>query len=199
MQKIDKSTAFSMIRSLIRLVREVGYSGLVVLFDEAEQIPSMSGKEKDRLLSNLRELIDECGHRTLANSMFFYAVPDENFLQGRTQIYEALRQRVSTVFEKFNPSGVKINLEELSQRPEQLLHEIGEKLAYIYEIAYEMKFDSDTLRESIGNIADAAYERRFGDIGYKRLFVQSVVKGFGLLREKPTVVIDRDKAEQLVG
>jgi hypothetical protein len=199
MQKIDKSTAFPMVRSLVRWIREVGCSGLVVLFDEAEQTPSMSGKQRDLLLSNLRELIDECGHGTLANSMFFYAVPDENFLQGRTQIYEALRQRVSTVFEMFNPVGVKIRLENLSQKPEQLLREIGEKLAHIYEIAYGMKFEADTLRESIGNIADAAYGQRYGDIGYKRLFVQSAVKGFGLLREDPTVVIDRNKAEQLVG
>lgn len=198
LQKIDKSTAFSMIRSLVRWVREAGCSGLVVLFDEAERIPSMSGKQKDLLLSNLRELVDECGHGTLANSMFFYAVPDENFLQGKTQIYEALRQRVSTVFETLNPVGVKIYLEKLSRKPEEILREIGGKLGGIFEVAYATKFNADVLRESIGNIADAAYAERFGDIGYKRLFVQAVVKGFQGLRKSPTTVVSPEVAKELL-
>lgn len=198
LQKIDKSTAFSMIRSLVRWVREAGYSGLVVLFDEAELVPSMSGKQKDLLLSNLRELVDECGHGTLANSMFFYAVPDENFLQGKTQIYEALRQRVSTVFETLNPVGVKIYLEKLSRKPEEILREIGGKLGGIFEVAYATKFNADVLKESIGNIADAAYAERFGDIGYKRLFVQAVVKGFQGLRKAPTTVISPEAAKELL-
>lgn len=198
LQKIDKSTAFSMIRSLVRWVREAGCSGLVVLFDEAELVPSMSGKQKDLLLSNLRELVDECGHGTLANSMFFYAVPDENFLQGKTQIYEALRQRVSTVFETLNPVGVKIYLEKLSRKPEEVLREIGGKLGGIFEVAYTTKFNADVLRESIGNIADAAYAERFGDIGYKRLFVQAVVKGFQGLRKAPTTVVSPEAAKELL-
>ncbi|MEO0158169.1 MAG: BREX system ATP-binding domain-containing protein [candidate division WOR-3 bacterium] len=198
LQKIDKSTAFSMIRSLVRWVRVVGYSGLVVLFDEAEQVPSMSGKQKDLLLSNLRELIDECGQGTLAHSMFFYAVPDENFLQGRTQIYEALRQRVSTVFEDLNPIGVKIYLEKLSRKPEEVLREIGGKLGKIFEVAYAVKFNADVLKESISNIADAAYAERFGDIGYKRLFVQAVVKGFQRLRKDPTTVVSPEAAQELL-
>ena len=61
-EKIDKSTAFKMIRSLVQWIREIGYSGLIVLMDEAEQTPSMSSKQKSLLLQNLRELIDECGH-----------------------------------------------------------------------------------------------------------------------------------------
>ncbi|HXG41127.1 MAG TPA: BREX system ATP-binding domain-containing protein [Dehalococcoidia bacterium] len=198
LQRIDKGTAFPMIRSLVRWVREVGYSGLVVLFDEAEVVPSMSGKQKDLLLSNLRELIDECGHGTLDHSMFFYAVPDENFLQGRTQIYEALRQRVSTVFETINPVGVKIYLEKLSSKPEEVLREIGSKLAEIFEIAYQIKFETGVLMQSIGNIADAAYAERFGDIGYKRLFVQAVIKGFQVLRNDPTAIISLEKAKELL-
>lgn len=198
LQKIDKSTAFSMIRSLVRWVRVAGCSGLVVLFDEAELVPSMSGKQKDLLLSNLRELVDECGHGTLANSMFFYAVPDENFLQGKTQIYEALRQRVSTVFETLNPVGVKIYLEKLSRKPEEVLREIGRKLAGIFEVAYGVKFNADVLKKSVGNIAHAAYAERFGDIGYKRLFVQAVIKGFQGLREAPTTVVSPEAAKKLL-
>ena len=50
----------------------------------------------------VRELIDECGQTAMHGTIVFYAVPDENFLEGRTQVYEALRQRVATVFDAFN-------------------------------------------------------------------------------------------------
>ena len=42
LQKIDKATAFEMIRSLNQLLRQLGFSGLVVSFDEAEQQTSMT-------------------------------------------------------------------------------------------------------------------------------------------------------------
>lgn len=191
-EKIDKSTAFKMIRSLVQWIQEIGYSGLIVLMDEAEQTPSMSSKQKSLLLNNLRELIDECGHANFKNTMWFYAVPDENFLEGRSQIYEALRQRVSTIFDtEINPTGVKIYLENIPIEPVELLQEIGKKLARIYEIAYGVKFDANALKETIKNIAEAAYERRL-EIGYKRLFVQNIIKAFHKLRRTGEVVTPED-------
>jgi len=191
-EKIDKSTAFKMIRSLVQWIQEIGYSGLIVLMDEAEQTPSMSSKQKSLLLNNLRELIDECGHANFKNTMWFYAVPDENFLEGRSQIYEALRQRVSTIFDtEINPTGVKIYLENIPIEPVELLQEIGKKLARIYEIAYSVKFDANALKETIRNIAEAAYERKL-EIVYKRLFVQNIIKAYHKLRRTGEVVTPED-------
>jgi len=191
-EKIDKSTAFKMIRSLVQWIQEIGYSGLIVLMDEAEQTPSMSSKQKSLLLNNLRELMDECGHANFKNTMWFYAVPDENFLEGRSQIYEALRQRVYTIFDtEINPNGVKIYLENIPIEPVELLQEIGKKLAEIYEIAYSVKFDANALKETIRNIAEAAYERKL-EIGYKRLFVQNIIKAFHKLRRTGEVVTPED-------
>ena len=103
--------------------------------------------------------------------MWFYAVPDENFLEGRSQIYEALRQRVSTIFDtEINPNGVKIYLENIPIEPIELLQEV-KKLARIYEIAYSVKFDANTLKETIKNIAEDAYERKL-EIEYKRICLE---------------------------
>ncbi|AGB05085.1 Protein of unknown function (DUF2791) [Aciduliprofundum sp. MAR08-339] len=191
-EKIDKSTAFKMIRSLVQWIREIGYSGVIVLMDEAEQTPSMSSKQKGLLLNNLRELIDECGHANFKNTMWFYAVPDENFLEGHSQIYEALRQRVATIFDtEINPTGVKIYLDNIPIEPVELLKEIGQKLARIYEIAYSIKFDDNVLKETIKNIAEAAYKRKL-EIGYKRLFVQDIIKTFHKLRKTGKTVTPED-------
>jgi len=191
-EKIDRSTAFKMIRSLIQWLREIGYSGLIVFMDEAERTPSLSSKQKSKLLQNLRELIDECGHAHFKSSMWFYAVPDENFLEGKTGVYEALRQRVSTVFDtEINPTGIKIYLENIPIDAVELLKEIGRKLANIYEIAYSVEFDRDKLEKTIENIANAAYERKL-EIGYKRLFVQNIIKAFHKLRKTGEVVKPED-------
>lgn len=184
LQRIDKTTAFTMIRSLVQWVRELGYSGLVILFDEAERVPSLSTRQRELHLNNLRELIDECGQTHFKNVMIFYAVPDENFLEGRTQIYEALKQRLATVFDEINPTGVKIELEKLPIEPVALLKEIGKRLQMIYEISYDYQFDNSIVDEWISTIAKAAYNQRFGDIGYKRLFVQKVIAGFNFIQKK---------------
>jgi len=191
-EKIDKSTAFKMIRSLVQWIREIGYSGLVVLMDEAEQVPSLSSKQKILLLSNLRELIDECGHANFKSTLWLYAVPDLNWLEGRAQIYEALRQRVATVFDaEINPTGVRIHLDDIPVSPVKLLKEIGEKLARIYKIAYNTQFNESALKETIENIAKAAYERKL-EIGYKRLFVQNIIKAFHKLRKTGRAVSPED-------
>ncbi len=182
-EKIDKSTAFKMIRSLVQWVRDISYAGIVILMDEAEQTPSMTTKQKASLLSNMRELIDECGHANFRNAMWFYAVPDENFLEGRTQVYEALRQRLSSVFDAAtNPTGIKIYLEETSEDPVELLSDIGRKLSAIYEVAYSVKFETGALDETIADIAKAAYERKL-EIGYKREFVKNIIEALHRLRK----------------
>jgi len=183
LQRIDRSTAFPMIRSLAQAVKGLGFSGLVVLFDEAERVPSLSSRQVEQLLSNLRELIDECGHTRFQSVMIFYAVPDESFLQGRLMVYEALRQRLSTVFDEINPTGVKISLEKLPMEPIDLLVDIGRKLRKIYEIAYSHSFKDGAVEQTIEAVARWAIEERFGDISYKRLFVQNIVRAFHYLRK----------------
>lgn len=184
LQKIDRTTAFQMLRSLVQWIRQIGFSGLIVLLDEAERVPSLSTRQRELHLSNLREIIDECGHTKFQGVMIFYAVPDENFLQGRTQIYEALSQRVSTVFESLNPTGVKIELERVVKEPIQFLCEVGEKLAVVYGTARRHEFDRSECQRTIRLAAETAYEKRYGDIGYKRLFVQTLIKALNWLRQK---------------
>lgn len=182
LQKIDKTTAFSMIRSLVQWARAIGYSGLVVLMDEGERASSLTSGQRDVLLNNLRELIDECGHAHFKHAFFVYAVPDETFLEGRAQIYVALNQRLATIFDIPNPAGVKIFLDKIWSDPVERLQEIGIKLADIYQIAYDVTFDDARKADVVNRVAEAAYEQRFAAEGFKRLFVQSIVKALGLMR-----------------
>ncbi len=183
-QKIDRTTAMDMIRSLGQAVRALGYTGLVILLDEAEQVPSLSTKNREQHLSNLRELIDECSQSRFAGIMVFYAVPDENFLNGRTQVYEALNQRLSTVLRLSNPTGVKIMLEDMIKDHGEFLRQVGERLAWIYSLAFEHEFHPNDRDRLITLIAEWAERARYGDEGYKRLFVQKLIQGLGILHRE---------------
>ena len=56
---------------------------------------------------------------------------------------------------------------------------------------YSVKFDANALKETIKNIAEATYERKL-EIGYKRLFVQNIIKAFHKLRRTGEVVTPED-------
>lgn len=187
-EKIDRRTAFKMIRSLTQVLRQLDYSGLTILLDEAEAKSSLSTRQSEQVLINLRELIDVCTQSHFQGVMIFYAVPDENFLEGKTQIYDALRQRLETVFEnKINPEGVKISLEtfyEQLENPKEFLSQIGEKIADIYKVAKDIKLNESELKITIGNVAEFSYEKRFASSGYVRLFVQKLIYGLNFLNIK---------------
>jgi hypothetical protein len=58
--KIARANAFRMLRSLVQSVRALGYSGLVLLFDEVDRMASIGGKAEKLATDNLREVIDRC-------------------------------------------------------------------------------------------------------------------------------------------
>jgi hypothetical protein len=179
LQKIDKTTAFSMIRSLLQWVRQIGYSGLAILFDEVTMPASVTTKQRERHLSNLREVIDECGHMNVQGAIIFYAVPDLLFLDGKTVTYEALNQRLDNVFERLNPTGVKIELDKVLGNTEEeaipFLTEVGRKLAGVYARAKDHEFDGVVVDKMINDIAVAEFKKRFADISYRRAFVEKAI------------------------
>ena len=195
---IDRSTALTAIRCLARFVRQAGFTGLVVLFDEAERLPSLSGRQKEFMLSNLRELIDESARGTVPGMFMAYAIPDFRFFDGKTGVYEAVKQRTSTMFGFYNPSGVSIKLEDLVTDLLPHLRSIGTKLWRIYEIAYDCELPEVAALEAVDVISRAVESQRFGDVSYRRLFVQSAVRAFEELRRKSDVVVDREWADNIV-
>lgn len=187
-ERLDKSSASRLMRSLSQFVKSIGYTGLILLFDEAERSLSVvTTREKRIVLDNLRQIVDECGNNRLPSCMIFYAVPDEHqLLDERFQVYEALRQRLSGTLSRFNPSGVKIDLEKIGGEPILFLQELGRKLCSIYQIAYHpIKFDERLLERMIDSFAQEAFAQRYADIGYRRIFVKSLIHGLHILREEP--------------
>jgi hypothetical protein len=177
-----------------------GFTGTVILFDEAERGLSLSSASQRReALDNLRQIVDECGSSRLPSAMFFYAVPDEfQLLEGGGTVYEALKQRLQGIFSQISPSGVRIDLERIELKPAAFLEEVGVKLASIYERAYGIAFDESVVSLSIRNLAQAAGESLFAEVSYRRLFIQSLISAFHMLRHKPDNPIREDEGTALI-
>jgi BREX system ATP-binding protein BrxC/D len=199
-ERIDKATAFRMIRSLAQWIHLIGYSGLILLFDEAERGVSISSsRDKRRALDNLRQIVDECGNSRLPGVMFFYAIPDENLLlEGSGGVYEALKQRLRSAFSEVNPVGVKINLEELGIEPAQFLQALGLKLASLFETAYSFEFNKNILEKTINNLSDLALSAFAYDVSYRRLFVIGAIEAFHRIRANPNKAIEKKDAEAIL-
>jgi len=199
-ERIDKATAFRVLRSLVQWVHAIGYTGLVLLFDEAERGMSISSsRDKRRALDNLRQLVDECGNSRLPGAMVFYAVPDENLLlEGSGGVYEALKQRLRTSLTETNPVGVRINLEELGIEPAEFLKRLGAKLAVLFEAAYELKLAEGKRDAIVRTLAELAVSAFAFDVGYRRLFVVSVLDAFHQLRAAPALDFGRKEGEKLL-
>jgi len=198
-ERIDRSTAFRMLRSLVQFIDCMGYTGLILLFDEAERGMSLSStRDKRRALDNLRQLVDECGNSRLPGAMFFYAVPDENLLlEGSGGVYEALKQRLRSSFTRINPMGVKINLEEIGVAPKEFLTRLGTKLAEVFQVAYCFDFDKEILNASMNNMIHAAVELQSLDISYRRIFVIGIIEVFQHLRDK-NELLGRVETQQIL-
>jgi len=201
-QKVEKQTAFSLIRSLVEFINYAGFNGLALLFDEAEKTPSLSSKQADTLANNLRQFIDETHQARLAHLFMLYAVPNEEFLQRRGQTYEALKQRFAKFFDKDTPSGTKIDLSRLNPTEEDVknfLKNIGLKLSKVFESAKDCSFDVNVLSPSLDNLVEEVWTKRYGDISYVRIFVQSAVGLFEKLSQNQRTIIDRSQAAEIVG
>jgi hypothetical protein len=196
-ERVDRSTAFRMLRSLMQWVHAIGYSGLILLFDEAERGMSItSSRDRRRALDNLRQLVDECGNSRLPGAMLFYAIPDENLLlDGTGGVYEALKQRLRSAFSEVNPVGVRIDLEKLDMEPKPFLKALGLKLAGLFESAYTMSLAPEKVEKTVNLLADLALSSFAYDVSYRRLFVVGAVEAFHRLRANPETELTKKDAE----
>jgi hypothetical protein len=93
--KLSRRNAGSWLRSLSSLPTALGYSGLIVLFDETEQNFPFSAYSRTHF-ANLRNLVDHVAAGDLRGCAIYYAVVDD-FLDTARLYLDALAQRIERV------------------------------------------------------------------------------------------------------
>jgi hypothetical protein len=196
-ERIRRNNAFKMLRSLCQVVRAIGYTGLVLLFDEGDRMMSVGGKSEKIATDNLREVIDRC-REDLPGAMFMYAVPPA-FIHDIVPKYPALQQRVQTpgYFSRSNPFSAQINMDQLDIPDETLLTEIGYRLLAIFEVAYDIKFNADIQARNIEILSQVARDSYLA-ISHRRLFVKTIVTEWYRQKELGEQVINVEYAEAAI-
>jgi hypothetical protein len=201
LEPVSDRNALSLLCGLSEWLQFIGYQGLVVLFDQ--DTPDALGDDKAQIarLANLLTLVNETANQRMRGLLMLYAVPDTNFLTGGTQVYEALNQRLSSVFDSdLNPSGVRLLLEQLLPDGADHLSDIGYKLAYLHEVAHHHPFeDEDALEDTITRIAERSLQRRYVVPGYRRLFVQALSSALRILQQQGRTVSASELERLMVG
>ena len=196
-ERIQRTNAFKMLRSLCQIVRAMGYTGLVLLFDEGDRMMSVGGKSEKVATDNLREVIDRC-REDLPGAMFMYAVPPA-FIHDIVPKYPALQQRVQTpgYFSRANPFSTQINLDQLDIPDTELLNQIAYRLLSIFEIAYDVKLNADIQAQNIAILSQVARDSYLA-ISHRRLFVKTLVTEWYRQKVDGEQVINVEYAEAAI-
>lgn len=196
-ERMSRSNAFKMLRSLCQVVRAIGYTGLALLFDEGDRMLSVGGRSEKIATDNLREVIDRC-REDLPGALFMYAVPPA-FVHDIVPRYPALQQRIQSpgYFSRTNPFSSQLDLNHLDIPDDELLKQIGHRLQSIFEIAYDVKLDADIQAENIEVLSQAARESYLA-ISHRRLFIKTLIMEWFRQKEEGEQVINHEYAEAAI-
>ena len=114
--KLMQKNAGAWLRSLLSLPRALGYSGLVVLFDETETALNKGGRTRIlRRLAHLRTFVDYIAVGAIGGCVVYYAAA-EDFIETTGGYLGALRQRIerATPPPPPNPRAIWVALDELT-------------------------------------------------------------------------------------
>lgn len=174
-ESIAEANAFPMLRSMTQMLPRLGVQGTVILFDEGDRVMSLTASRSQRLMDNLRQLVDLCGQARFPAVMVLYAVPPE-FLRNVVPDYPALHQRLSPVapFSERSPQSPVIDLEELDLPPVELLREIGKKVLRVFEVARGVELTARLQAKNAATLA-AVVTRHHYEVSHRRVFVKTWV------------------------
>lgn len=99
---IDKENAIDFLEALSIFVKSIGYSGLVVLIDEAEFIMRLhTSKIRDVAYNYIRDIYDNCNKGNFQNSLFIFAGTPQFFDDPKKGVpsYQALDDRITDMLD----------------------------------------------------------------------------------------------------
>lgn len=177
---VDHFAALSFLRGLLLILKDSGYSGLVLVLDEIETLQRVRTDVREKGLNALRQFIDDIDSGRFPN-LYLVITGTPAFYDGPQGVrrLEPLAQRLHVDFQtdaKFdNPKAVQLRLSAFDQ--ERLL-EVGMKVRDLYAAGAEHP-------DRVRRLADADYVKTLaqsltGKLGGKvgiapRLFLKKLV------------------------
>ena len=191
------------LHGIVSFLQVAGYSGLVVMLDEAEAITSLSRVAKRDLANeNIRQIIDN-DENTEGFYLVFASTPTF-FDDARTgaPTYDALWRRIRPLFGKITTQSLESVIVELPALDEDQFVELGRKIHNIYEIAKGRK--SPVTDEHLMALASHVWRRADRRVGTMVRVVVAALEDadtptFDLAAEYPLLVervIEEEKRDR---
>jgi len=188
------------LHGFVEFLRLAGYSGLVVMLDEAEAITSLTRvARRDLANENIRQIID---NDTDSQGFYFVFASTPTFFddaRSGAPTYDALWRRIRNPLSGVMSRSLESVIIELPALDEDQFSSLGQKIRDIYEIATKQK--SPVTNEHLRALASHVQRRTDRRVG---TLVRSVVAaledanqpGFDLNAEYPLLVERIIKEEQ---
>lgn len=159
--KLFRRNAAVWLRASLSLPRALGYSGLLVLFDETETVLLHSGQHRRQThLAHIRTFVDHMATGAFRGCAVYYAVAEE-FIEIAQENLAALGQRMDRartpeLGRKRNPRAVWVDLDELTvpgPGDPSFFMELAES---IVQVGRETGLDSTTVPQMMILLKDLA-------------------------------------------
>jgi len=153
---VDRENAFKFIEALAAFVKSIGYSGLIVLIDEAEHILSLHTKKiRDVSYDYIRRIYDDCTENILKNTLFIFAGTTDFFddLRKGTPSHIPLNERIDERIHDNNHPDMRKPVIKLEGFQKEELTELAERLMLIHEQVYNWN-GTERIRPILGDIVN---------------------------------------------
>lgn len=167
----DKDNARESIKALSDILKIMGFSGIIVLIDEAERILTQSKTVAQTAYNNIRHLLDSVdggGEINHAESCYIFIAStpemlnEKNGYQSYTALYDRIKPGLAAKsFSKdlINPRAIIVDLEnDNAQVKVEDLEKIINKIITIHSIAYEWEPEKIIKEGTVSQIAKRAYD-----------------------------------------
>ncbi len=176
--ELDHFGAFGFLQGLIAVLRDSGYSGLVIVLDEVETLQRVRGDVRDKALNALRQLIDEVNSGRFPG-LYLLITGTPAFFDGTqgVQRLAPLAQRLSVDFAtdpRFdNARAVQIRLPGFTH---DSLCELGGRVRDLYAVGASPRIPVVVDDAYISTLATAVAGRLGGKVGVApRIFLKKLV------------------------
>jgi hypothetical protein len=177
---VDHFAALSFLRGLLLILKDSGFSGLVLVLDEIETLQRVRGDVREKGLNALRQLIDDIDSGRFPN-LYLIATGTPAFFDGPQGVrrLEPLAQRLHVDFQtdaRFdNPRAVQLRLAPFDHAR---LLEVGIKVRDLYttDCSSPERVRRLATDELVANLARSVAGQLGGQVGIApRLFLKKLV------------------------
>lgn len=189
---VNRDNAMAFLKAMTALICSIGYSGLVVIFDETELIRGLNRADmRQAAYENIKLLLDKTAQGDLTRCYFVFAGTEDLFSDERKGLpsYPALHDRIRPRHQKIADrtiQEVRSPVMFLEGFTRARLIEVATKVRDIHGLAYEWEPRHRLDEQFLGDLAEAL-STKFGQEArtFPRGFLKHVVDILDLCEQDP--------------